>query len=75
MIITKAESTNRKIFYSFICYFHKHNPDQEGIRECKSCIIIEDPCGCGEEEGCSLCDPTFDYLKKKEKNAEPEDGK
>ena len=57
MIITKKEAKRLKLWQSKLCQFHQHNPDQEAVMySCLECKLIQDPCGCGSDEGCELCD-------------------
>lgn len=58
MKVTKAEAKERNMEDSYICPFHEKHPDQsyaQGL--CADCIWIEDPCGCGVDEGCEECCP------------------
>ena len=56
--ISKKEADSQGINHSFLCEFHQHNPDQNASQNtCLGCKIISDPCGCGEDEGCVLCEP------------------
>ena len=63
MIITKKEAKKLKICWRRLCQFHIANPDQDAIMNtCQDCKIIQEPCGCGFDESCELCDSD---LKKK----------
>jgi hypothetical protein len=58
--ITKSEATRRfpKLDkkYGYICPFHMQNPDQEAVlNSCSKCIHVQDPCGCGPDDGCEKC--------------------
>ena len=44
--------------YGYICAFHMTHPDQEAVMDtCPKCVYVQDDCGCGFDEFCSLCSP------------------
>ena len=56
MIISKKEAKKEGIISSSLCEFHLHNPDQTAsMYECEKCKIIQDICGCGEDDYCDEC--------------------
>jgi len=55
MIFTKQEAYNARINEGCICDYHMNNPDQTGVYNCPDCVIIQDPCGCGEDGECEDC--------------------
>jgi hypothetical protein len=57
MYITKEEAIKQGVGRHFgLCPFHNSHPDQEGIKNCQSCRVVIDPCGCNENMGCSRCE-------------------
>ena len=61
MIYTKQAVYDNKL-ESGICDYHLNNPDQNGVYNCPDCVIIEDSCGCGEDDECNYCKvKTKDY--------------
>lgn len=65
MIITKKQAQARNIFQSQLCEFHERFPDQTAsMTSCKDCIIIQDKCGCREDEGCEYCETDMARLAR-----------
>jgi len=64
--ITKAEARKLGIRESKLCRYHENHPDQNAtMNGCRECILIRDPCGCGEDEGCELCCPEDFIIESK----------
>lgn len=64
--ITKVEAKQLGLQDSHICPFHERYPDQDAVmNSCPDCKHIQDPCGCGVDEGCELCCP--EDFKEKQK--------
>lgn len=55
--LTKKEAKELGFDSNFICIFHETNPDQEAVtNSCEDCVYIQEPCGCGVDEGCEICE-------------------
>ena len=56
MFITKEQAIKQGVNQHFgVCHFHEDHPDQEGIKNCVSCRVIINPCGCDIDMECSRC--------------------
>ncbi len=65
MIITKKQAQAWNIFRSQLCDFHVRFPDQTAsMYSCRDCKIIQDKCGCREDEGCEYCEPDMARLAR-----------
>lgn len=60
---SKRDARGAGVPYGHVCLYHTRRPTMEGMTSCRTCVIVEDSCGCGIDDECEKCQKNKDKAK------------